>query len=137
MSELGILKWYPYEYKAKKSWSKHEDKALIMSWGLTSPEEICEAFLCRQIDLVLRVRQLGLMPSDYKGLYAEHIEKMAMMLEGGMSETEVAEIFGLPDHNFKYIQPRSDAITQARREIQDFDSKLNIDQIDLFGEPSA
>jgi hypothetical protein len=77
------------------------------------------------------------MPAEFTYLTAQHLEWMTRLYEDGHDDSLVADKFGLPDHNFKYIQPRSDAITQARREVQDFYSKLNKDQIDLFGEPTA
>jgi hypothetical protein len=127
----------PSEYKSKQNWLPHEDKTLISAWGLTTLEEICECFMCHPFNVVSRARQLGIMPAEFTYLTAQHLEWMTRLYEDGHDDSLVADKFGLPDHNLKYIQPRSDAITQARREVQDFYSKLNKDQIDLFGEPSA
>lgn len=127
----------PNDYRKKTNWSEAEDKALITIFGLTSIEEICEAYMCSPFCIISRARILGIMPPEHSLITAQDIEWMIRLLETGAGADELAEKFGLPDHNFKYIIPRDGALSACRREVQDYYAKQNDDQLSLFGDDSA
>ena len=128
------MSWTPKsEYSHKSRWLDHEDKALMLVWGLTTVEEICEAFMCYPHNIIDRARQLGIMPAESRLITAENIEDMVVMMEyNAMNFTELAELFRLPDDQNRFIPVPTSALNEISRERQDYYAKTNDNQLDLL-----
>lgn len=126
--------WQPNnEYKPKQQWEDHEDKALMACWGLTSLEEIAEAFMCSCYNIMTRARILGLIPSRCNLLSAKQIEDMVRLFDDNKTMDEVTAIYNLPNEIYRYktVTPSCDRI--ASRELQDYHARNNENQLDMFG----
>lgn len=122
----------PTAYTAKQHWLEHEDKTLASVFGLTSIEEICEAFMCYPSCILQRARQLGLMGEEHSYLTAQHIEGMVRLYSLGLSYEDISDVYGLPDVFIKYYKPPTGASEAAARQYQDAHARQDPNQGDMF-----